>query len=255
METGGSLLKRSAGAPVWLVTFADLMSLLFAMFVLILSFSEVDSDSFRKNAGPIAEAFNQKIPVFRNDTPKSSTTKPVEPQDRVVRLQFQKSGESSDYLKQVARGKLAKTLQDYLSKEIKTNLLTLEIKENFIIMRFPGKTTFAGGSAELTSLIVSTIDRVADVLSRTEGEIFVSGHTDDIPISTSRFRSNWDLSSARAVSVVHRLLRHQGLSGGRISAVGLADTRPLVANEGSYNRIKNRRVEIKVEIPTVRQKN
>ena len=100
--------------------------------------------------------------------------------------------------------------------------------------------------------IGGTLDRIADVLARTNGEIFISGHTDDRPISTSRYRSNWDLSSVRAVSVIHRLLRHPNLNRGRVSAVGYADTRPRGSNDSADGRAENRRVEIKVEIPATR---
>ncbi len=81
MAGGTNILKRPAGAPVWLVTFADLMALLFALFVLILSFSDVDSDSFKRNAGPMAEAFNQPKPDFtlRPDSPQQPSSRIFQP--------------------------------------------------------------------------------------------------------------------------------------------------------------------------------
>jgi len=90
------------------------------------------------------------------------------------------------------------------------------------------------------------LDRVAKALAETNGQLMVSGHTDDVPISTGRYRSNWDLSSARASSVVHYLLKNKLIAPGRISATGYADSRPLVPNNSAENRATNRRVEITI---------
>ena len=83
-------------------------------------------------------------------------------------------------------------------------------------------------------------------LAEIEGRIVVAGHTDNIPIRTARFRSNWDLSAARAVTVVHRLTEQNGLDEGRFLIEGHADTEPLVANDSAANRALNRRVELTI---------
>ncbi len=240
--------SRRKGAPAWLMTFADLMALLFALFVLILSFSEVDSDSFKKNAGPIAAAFNQAQPSFVEPIK-------VSPQSR---LQTQPQADSrpeissanDTYLREVTRNKLVNLIKSTVSNELANNLLELVIEENKIIMRFPAHSAFAAGSANLSANIIPTMDQIADILARTEGQISVTGHTDNSPISTSQFRSNWDLSTARAVSVIHRILRHPGVNPKRVAATGHADTQPLVTNHTAENRARNRRVEVSVEIPT-----
>jgi len=100
--------------------------------------------------------------------------------------------------------------------------------------------------------IGGTLDRIVGVLARTNGDIFISGHTDDRPKSTSGYRSNWDLSSTRAVSFIHRVLRHSNLNRGRVSTVGYADTRPRGSNDSADGPAKNCRVEIKVEIPATK---
>src|SRR5688572_24803648 len=88
---------------------------------------------------------------------------------------------------------------------------------------------------------------IQSVLAHKPGTILVQGHSDDIPINTSRFRSNWELSAARAVSVAHELMRGGAVSSGRFEVSGKADTQPLVANSSAENRARNRRVEIIVE--------
>ena len=90
------------------------------------------------------------------------------------------------------------------------------------------------------------MDKVREALVDTEGQITVSGHTDNLPIYTDRFRSNWELSSARAVSVAHELLIDGDIDAQRFLVVGHADTKPLVDNETPENRARNRRVEIEL---------
>jgi len=88
------------------------------------------------------------------------------------------------------------------------------------------------------------IDRISDAVVRAPGRVVVAGHTDDVPIYTSKFRSNWELSSARAVTVVHALLMNPGVSQERVLVEGHADSNPLVPNDSPENRSKNRRVEL-----------
>ena len=239
--------RRKNGAPVWLMTFADLMALLFALFVLILSFSDIDSDSFKRNAGPIAEAFNKPKPIFTRETKRGTPTTLFAPPKPFSTQPSVSATSTADLINQ-QRTSLVSQVRSIIQFELSIGLVELEVKNHVIIMRFPGRTTFSAGSASITSEIVPTIDRVADILTRTEGNIFVSGHTDSTPISSHRYRSNWDLSSARAVSVVHRLLRHPKLAPNRISAVGYADTKPIVSTTGSADVSRSRRVEIKVEL-------
>jgi len=86
--------------------------------------------------------------------------------------------------------------------------------------------------------------RISKVLATKPGKITVAGHSDNIPISTGRFRSNWELSSARAVTVLHSMLRNKDIVEDRVVVEGFADTRPLVDNDSPQNRAKNRRVEL-----------
>lgn len=240
-STGARIGRRSA--PNWLMTFADLMALLFALFVLILSFSEVDSDSFRRNAGPIAEAFNQPAPktIDPEAVPNKPTAVPVRRESSLRSLLI-------DLQKTNRRRKVVENLEFALANEIRDHSVILKEFDDHAILRFPAARAFSAGSADLNELAGQTIDRVASVLARTEGAITVSGHTDDRPISTARFRSNWDLSTARAASVVHRLLVNSDIAPARISAAGHAETRPLEGNDSSDGRAANRRVEIRIEI-------
>ena len=116
------------------------------------------------------------------------------------------------------------------------------------VFRAIGESAFVADGAKFASGVEPTLKRIASILRATKGQILVSGHTDNSPISTARFRSNWDLSSARAVSVVHFLITWTAVSPSRITAQGFADSRPLVKNDTPDYQSRNRRVEISIEI-------
>ncbi|MDP2286314.1 MAG: OmpA family protein, partial [Pseudohongiella sp.] len=117
--------------------------------------------------------------------------------------------------------------------------LTLRIADNLL---------FASGQAELMYEGMVLISQLTQMLVDFEGEISVEGHTDNIPISTARFPSNWELSSARAISVL-KFLEQDGIAANRMRAIGYADTRPLQANDSVQSRSANRRVELILREP------
>ena len=141
------------------------------------------------------------------------------------------------------RADAAELAQD-LQKQIARGEVEIETVGRKIIIRIREKGSFQSGSAELAREYRSLMGQISDQLVEKPGSIQVQGHTDNIPIATERFRSNWELSSARAVSVAHELLLTRKLDPNRFTVSGMADTKPLVDNEGSENRARNRRVEI-----------
>ena len=228
--------KRGGHGAPWLMSFADLVSLLFALFVLMLSMADINRDSFERNAVPMAQAFNQPAPTFapRRDavapTPSAAPTD-LRPKD----------------VSQVRA--LAIRLRLALNDELRGGLVSLEEGETYAILRFPANSAFAVGSIDLRPATREILDRISEIVATTPGRVTVSGHTDNVPISTDRFRSNWDLSVARAVSVVHQLLVNRELLPNRVIATGSSDTNPIAHNETEDGRALNRRVEVRVDIP------
>ncbi len=135
-------------------------------------------------------------------------------------------------------------LQESLELEVEKGLVNLELQEGQIIIRIQEKGSFGSGSARLDPAFHEVMARISKVLAAKPGDILVAGHTDNIPISTGRFRSNWELSAARAVTVLHSLLRNPDIAEERVSVKGVSDTQPLVDNDTPQNRAKNRRVEL-----------
>jgi len=251
--------KKAAGAPTWMVTFADMMALLLCLFVLLLSFSEMDVAKFKIMAVEMEQAFGLALKSkltgmveFRGSPERRAfkdarMQQPEEFVPLVVPPSLERAEEynvtNPEYSVEEA---LAADLSESLSDEINEGSLMLERVDGEVVIRFPGHVVYPSGSDTILPSTLEILDRVAKALSETNGQLVVSGHTDDVPISTGRYRSNWDLSSARAASVVHFLLRNKLIDPGRISATGYADSRPLVPNDSAENRSKNRRVEISI---------
>jgi chemotaxis protein MotB len=276
--------KCEEGLPAWLATFADLMSLLMCFFVLLLSFATIDAVRFKKMAESMKDAFGvqREIPaaeivkgvsVIKQEWSPSVTEQAViteirqettdvekenlkmhdgqsEAEQQAQQLMEQQEVERQEAIeaaKEAVEKDLAEQLADLeelLELEVKQGLVALEKEEQSIIIRIQEKGSFGSGSARLDPGFHEVMERISTVLAEKPGRITVAGHTDNIPINTGRFRSNWELSSARAVTVLHSMLRNPAIAEDRIVVQGLADTKPLVDNDSPQNRAKNRRVEM-----------
>ncbi|VAW68361.1 Flagellar motor rotation protein MotB [hydrothermal vent metagenome] len=252
------------GAPGWLATFADLMSLLMSFFVLLLAFSEMDALKFKQLAGSMSQAFGvqrdvktKEIPkgtsiIAKEFTPGRPTPTPLKvmrqhtTDDRKNNLDFRKGPDKSYEEKKKLAEKRLEQLKKALKKEIGAGQIEVSGDNERTIIRIREKGSFSSGSASLNRKFKPVLKKIADAIDKTPGKIHISGHTDNIPISTYKFRSNWELSSARAVSIVQEILRIKKIPNKRIVIQGYADTVPLVPNTTSKNRATNRRVEIEV---------
>ena len=243
--------RKIEGAPRWMVTFADLMALLFALFVLLLSFADVDKNSFKENAGSMRSAFGQGDSILATTSMPSIQPGQTGP-GRGQGLHRSRADQTAEIM-EITRCRQAKRsflfqFRRSLERELSESRIVLIDDGNRIIIRFPGATTFVAGSDQLDGGFAPALRRIASIIKATRGQILVSGHTDSAPISTDRFRSNWDLSSARAVTVVHYLIRKANIRSDRLTAQGFGSSRPLAKNDTPENRSRNRRVEISIEI-------
>ncbi|NLQ16613.1 flagellar motor protein MotB [Marinomonas sp. M1K-6] len=141
----------------------------------------------------------------------------------------------------------AQMIASVMREEISKGNVEIETKEETITIRIKDKGSFESGSAELNYAFIPVIDLIRSVLVGIQGTISVEGHTDNVPIDSRQFRSNWQLSSARAIAVAEELFSTGQLNQGRFAVTGYADTRPLVLNDSASNRATNRRVEIVIK--------
>lgn len=219
------------GAPAWVVTFGDLMSLLLCFFVLLLSFSEMDRSKYRVVSGSVKNAFGiqKKKPIF--DSPKGS---------KMIAKEFDQAILLTK-IEEVVKEIIKELDNEY--EELKS-FVEVEAEENKVTIRMMGEATFDTGKADLKSNFLPLLLKIGEVLGKTRGEIIIAGHTDNVPLAGGLFGSNLGLSMARAGSVAEFLLRSNTIDPKRISAMGFGEYRPLTSNETTGGRQKNRRVEI-----------
>jgi len=146
----------------------------------------------------------------------------------------------------LAAADAAMRLRGQFTAAIDQGWLSVEHMDSAVRLRFGTADTFDLGSDNLTPLTLTLIDSLAETLHDDRVRVVVSGHTDNLPISTGRFRDNWDLSTARAVSVIRDLINRHGVDPARLEAKGFADTRPIALNDSERNRAQNRRIEVEI---------
>ncbi len=260
-----------AGAPLWLATFADLMSLLMCFFVLLLSFATMDAAKFKKVAESMEDAFGVQKDIVALEIPMGTSiiaqhfspaqTKPT-PIEEIKQSTNQKatkldvSAEDMDKVKQkMLKAKIgeiedqAEKIEGSLAQEVGEGLVSVETKGLKIIIRINEKGSFPSGTAILKAGFEPVMEKITSAVNDTTGIVHVAGHTDNIPISTDWYRSNWELAAGRAVTVADFMMKKKGIAPSRIVVEGYADTKPLVNNDTAENRAKNRRVEIIITQP------
>ena len=250
------------GLPAYMGTFADLMSLLMCFFVLLLSFAEMDALKYKMVVKSLRHAFGVQREIIAEAIPKGTSIiaqefSPGEPRPTPLNQIRQ---ETVDELKEMLKiemkaeevekkeaeevAKQAEKFKVALKQEIGQGMIQVETQLQRVIIRIREKGSFQSGDARLNRAFIPILEKIHDVLAETEGKIAVAGHTDDIPIRTPRYRSNWELSTSRATSVVHALLNLGEMPADRFVLEGYAETQPLMPNDTAENRAKNRRVEI-----------
>ena len=250
--------KHGRGSPAWIVTFADLATLLLTFFILLLSFAEMDIEKYRAMANSMAVAFgsNQVLgddvggsPLTLIESDTVSLPEPLETDTDEPEFIDERAG--TDAPTKIPAGviELASRMIEELEAEVASGALNINYDESRVVIRFSEEATFRSGDAAIKPEMIPIIERVVDVLSSCTGDVLVAGYTDDRPISSGRYRSNWDLSAARAVSVVHELVMNRQVPAERVVAAGRAETNPLAPNDSEENRAKNRRVEIAIRDP------
>jgi chemotaxis protein MotB len=227
----------------WLVSYADFITLLFAFFVVMYALSTVNEGKYRILSDSMTQAFrniqvNSSLPV---PTVMVQPIPIVQKQNQAARQAEAEKQKRRDKMRNVARELLdvmAPLIEQGKVRVIETSRgVTIEINDSIL---------FAPGQAVLNPLSSKAMQAIAQVLAPTDFPITIEGHTDNIPINTAQFPSNWELSAIRATTVL-RLFTESGIPAERLTAIGYADTRPVEPNILAEGRARNRRVTILID--------
>jgi len=224
----------------WLISYADLVTLLFAFFVVMYAVSAVNEGKYRVLADALGDAFGRTPAGVDTPVPNPRADMPLPPELTQRTLKQQQALEEREHMKEVANN-LLETVGP-LVREGKVRVLqsrrgvTIEINANVL---------FKPGEAELQPESIDVLRAVATTLVREPFNLEITGHTDDVPISSPQFPSNWELSAVRASSVV-RLFADSGIDPVRLYAIGREASQPVAPNATPEGRARNRRVELMI---------
>ena len=229
--------EEEAG-EAWLLPYSDLMTLLLALFIALFAMSQTDSSKMQALAQAFTAAFNMGGPSFFSGMGPSMSM-PSTPS----------SGAESSNSAYMEENENLREAQEKLDQYIKENNLedqvSTELTEDGLMIRLKEKALFASGSASLQGQAEQIVPVIAALLSSLPERVTISGHTDNVPISTAQFPSNWELSSSRAVNLMRGLMGAQpSLNPARFSALGYSEYRPIASNDTEEGRAQNRRVEV-----------
>ncbi|MFO0611641.1 MAG: flagellar motor protein MotB [Polyangiaceae bacterium] len=221
----------------WLVSYADFITLLFAFFVVMFAVSQVDT----KKMGRFTESFSQAIGLMT--TPSGAGLLPAEG----TKI------ETPPVERTALKGDPIAALQGALLESAKTNPSLAKVKVvrrgNELVLRLDAAVLFESGDDRLDESAKKVLIAIAEQVKPHDLRLRVEGHTDDRPISGPRFRSNWDLSTRRATSVVMVLATDGGLAPTRLAATGYGEFQPIASNADEAGRAQNRRVDFVLTSP------
>ena len=222
----------------WLISFADFVTLLFAFFVVMYAISAVNESKYRVLASSLGDAFG-KTPSRDVPVPQlPNQTLPPEVQQRT--LKQQQTIEEQAHMTEEASNLLA-----VMAPLVKEGKVRVTQSRRGVSIEINANVLFTAGQAELEPQSLTVLRAVAQHLRKEPFNLEITGHTDNIPISTSAFVSNWELSAVRATSVV-RLLAENGIAPARLFAIGREASQPIASNDTADGRARNRRVELMI---------
>ncbi|UDM06323.1 OmpA family protein [Halomonas sp. NyZ770] len=256
------MAKKKSNIPAWMVTYADLMSLLLCFFVLLLSFAEIDAQKFRRVAESLSQAFGVQRDIEAMQVPMGTSAvmqhfSPATP-DRTlieeVRQRTQQQQPQLETMRTVLENQqrqrslqVANSIEALLATALPEGVVEIEVEEARVIVRIAENGTFGSGTANVTPAFASLLVELASLISGLTGTLSVHGHTDNVPIRTAQFRSNWDISAMRAASVANVLIEDGNMAPERLIIQGFAETRPVASNTTVDGRAANRRVELLID--------
>lgn len=239
----------------WMISYADMLTLLLALFIVMFAISKVDQKKFEEFSQGAAQYFGEATmalngtegildgqPPTPKPTPTNSIKKPDDAAKAALAREQARQNAARSELENLA--KVRDRIRTELAAKGLKNAVEFRLDERGLVVNIvTDKVLFDTGKADLRKDGVRVLDVIAPSVRNLPNRVTVEGHTDNVPITSGTFASNWELSTARATTVLRRLVS-DGLPAGRVSAAGYADQRPIGSNRTNAGRARNRRVAI-----------
>lgn len=213
--------QRHSSAPShdrWLVSYADFVTLLFAVFVVLFTSANAGKGRAKEISAAVVEA--------------------------LANGSFHPGRKSPSTVKTADLERSLQVLTSQLQKEVAEHRVEIHMDPRGLVISLSQAAFFGSGQAIMNSSNYSTTDKIGAVLAALPNQVRLEGHTDAVPIRNSRYSSNWELSAARSIAVLQLFADRNSISMGRLSIAGFADTEPLVSNDSEEGRSRNRRVDV-----------
>lgn len=225
----------------WLISYADFITLLFAFFVVMYAISSVNESKYQMFSASLTSAFGKQIV-------KSEAIVPTNEQDLLLKSLVDRRNAKLAEQQQEAMQDITKNINQVMNALVKNGQVSVMQTNRGVAIEINASTLFNQGDAVIQGGAINILAEVAKVLEQVDLAIEVEGHTDDIPINTQQFPSNWELSSARASSVVRLFIEH-GLKSRHLKAIGSAANYPVTSNDTADGRARNRRITVTILSP------
>ncbi|WP_067727063.1 flagellar motor protein MotB [Oceanobacillus damuensis] len=244
--------KQSHIDESWLLPYSDLLTLLVALFIVLFAMSDINVQKYEQLASVFRSEFSSSGTgiLDHNESPIESPLDPGD-QQKEEEENEEKEKEELDESGGEAEGELIKLeqlqsmIQNYIYENNLADKLGTELTDEGLLITIVNDVFFDSGSAQVKAEGVEVAEDVSNLLyTEPPHQIVISGHADDVPIGTSEFSSNWELSVTRALNFMSLVLENEDLDPTLFSAKGFGEYKPLVPNTSDENRAKNRRVEV-----------
>jgi len=224
----------------WLVPYADILTLLLALFIVLFASADANKTKFTAMAQSLNAAFSGSPSVFENNR----SIAPEKEDSKANASEQEKAKEQAHLQETVQLLEVKQELDKYINGNNLAGDLTTSLTEDGLMIRIKDSALFTSGSAEVREESQRFGIEIAKMLATVPQQIVISGHTDNVPINTWEFPSNWELSSKRAINFMKFLLEHEELKPERFSAIGYGEYRPAAPNDTPDGHSQNRRVEV-----------
>ncbi|HCX64236.1 MAG TPA: chemotaxis protein MotB [Eubacteriaceae bacterium] len=225
------------GSPAWMTTFSDMMTLLLTFFILLYSISTVDAKKFEEISYSLqAVLMGEGQPqIIESDSPTPDV--PVEDESIIDSIIEESNIKESTLV-------MYNQVREYVEEQGLEADVTVSANRQGVFVDIKEAILFESGEAELKDTGTEILDELEGLFLQFDNQVVVEGHTDNVPINTAQYPTNWELSADRAVTVVRYLTEEKSIPAQRLSAVGYGEFHPIVSNDTPENRAKNRRVNL-----------